>query len=170
MILPNVPGAADAAETLLSIFSGLFIVLLLSINTVTDVKTMRIAPKPTYVLAFALLLLRTVLMFCRKESLSAFLFALMASLAPGLLLKFLSLISPRMIGGGDGTVIIALGCATSLDTILAILFFSFLCAGFYGIILLFRRRGVKAEFPFMPFLSLGTAAAGISGFLMRYHR
>lgn len=170
MIFLNVPAAADAVESFLTVLSCLLTALLLIINTLSDIRSMRISVRPTLYLGLMLLLLR-FFPFLLSGRIDVTLFtSLVLSLLPGILLKVLSFVSPSMIGGGDGDVIFALGCALSFDDMLFTLLWAFLAAGAYGLVLLLRHRNVRTEFPFIPFLSAGTAVTGVIHLILRYSR
>lgn len=170
MIFLNVHAAADAIERTLNVVSLLLTALLLFINTVSDIRAMRISLKATRYLGLSLLLLRFCRIFPTGEPVAGFFASLILSLLPGIFFKALSLILPSMIGGGDGDVICALGCALTFDDILFSLLWAFLAAGIYGLILLTRHRNVRMEFPFIPFLSAGTAATAVMHLILRYCR
>lgn len=168
MIFLNVPAAADAVKRTLSILSFALTALLLIINTVSDIRSMQIAVKATRYLTLILLLLRICPVLFTGQIDAAFISSLFLSLLPGILLKAFSLICPEMIGGGDGDIICALGCALTFDDVLFSLLWAFLAAGIYGLILLIRHRSIRSEFPFIPFLSIGTAITGIFHLILRY--
>lgn len=168
MIFLNVPAAVGAADRALSTLSCFLTALLLIVNTVSDIRSMRIAIRPTRCLALGLLAIRVLSALCRRETPASLILSLILSLLPGLLLKVLSLIAPAMIGGGDGDVVLALGCVLSFDDILNALLWSFLAAGIYGLMLLIRRQSARTEFPFIPFLSVGTAVSCAIRLIVRY--
>lgn len=170
MIFLNVPAAADAVRRSLTALSCLFTAMLLIVNSLSDIRSMRISVRPTRYLGLVLLLLRFCPVLLSGQIGLTWITSLILSLLPGILLKLLSFVSPSMIGGGDGDVICALGCSLSFDDMLFTLLWAFLAAGTYGLVLLLRHRNVRTEFPFIPFLSAGTAVTGIIHLILRYSR
>ena len=87
-------------------------------------------------------------------------YVLAAILASGFFL-FLYLISRgQWMGFGDVKLAILLGLLLGFPSILVGLFLSFFFGAIIGVVLLFfKKKGLKSEMPFAPFLIIGTLAA-----------
>lgn len=74
------------------------------------------------------------------------------------------LIKNNAFGGGDIKLMAACGLILGWKNLLCGFFFGVLCAGVYAIIALVKKdAGMKSEFAFGPYLSLGIAAALLYG-------
>ncbi len=90
---------------------------------------------------------------------------LIMTIMPGIFLVFLSCVSGRKLGTGDGIVFIMIGLISSLQRVLFILMSSLLLTSIFSICLLASGKGKKnQEIPYVPFITAGfvlTVLAGI---------
>ncbi|MCD6550223.1 prepilin peptidase [bacterium] len=95
------------------------------------------------------------------ESVDSILRAVFAGFCAGGFFLFIYLLSQgKWMGFGDVKLAVFLGFLVSWPNILVALFFAFLIGAIIGIILiLFRKRSLKSEVPFAPFLVAGTLIA-----------
>ena len=139
--------------------SGLWImrllpVIFLGVNTITDLRKKQVSLISLAVFSVAgigaiLLLYKIEDPYVSIETLRSMAFGVLA----GVLLLLLSLASDGAIGKGDGLVTIIMGFYLGLWRVLVLLMGSFLTCGFFGAILLWRKRaGRKSRLPLMPFM------------------
>ncbi len=70
-----------------------------------------------------------------------------------------SLASKGQIGMGDGIVMAALGAWLGFWTAARVLLYALMAAALWSVVLLVRRKGIGAQFPFVPCLLAAEAAA-----------
>ncbi len=81
------------------------------------------------------------------------------SLLPGAFLLFVSLLSRREVGFGDGFLLLAAGPALGVGvSILGLFTALFTSSIFSGILIVMRKAGRRTRIPFVPFLALGMGA------------
>ena len=89
---------------------------------------------------------------------------LFAGLVPGIFFLFVSFVTRQGIGYGDSILILILGASVGLQREMKILLAAFGISGIWAGVLLYRKRGnMKQEFPFVPFLLIGTVLALLAG-------
>lgn len=117
----------------------------LLINSWTDIKYRLIDMRCTIVY-FGI---TSLILIYQKES-----FLGMGCL-PGAFLCFLSFITKRHIGVGDGVMVLVIGCIVGLEEILYILQLGFIIAAIWGILLVLKRVRKGYSIPFAPCLLVG---------------
>lgn len=74
-------------------------------------------------------------------------------LVPGMVLFGLTFFCGQAIGQGDCLVLMTCGCILGLNKVLELMFWAFVFAGSWAVLLMARKRaGRKTQLPFMPFL------------------
>ena len=73
---------------------------------------------------------------------------------PGVLLCFLAVWQPKVLGKGDGLVAIAYGCLYGWRNTVIWLMYSFLLVAIVGVFAKVLSRKKRLQLPFVPFMSL----------------
>lgn len=91
-------------------------------------------------------------------------YVLASAIGTGFFLAIFLVSRGRWMGFGDVKLAILLGLLLGFPNILVGLFLSFFFGAILGVILLFlKKRGLKSEIPFAPFLIIGTLVAMVYG-------
>lgn len=128
---------------------SVIVLTLLILNTILDMRFMRISKLSLYMGGGLGIIL---FIFSR----SAFEKERILALLPGILCLIISLCTKEAIGKGDGLLILVMGEYLCFSHILGICMMAFFFAG--ALALVFRRRWKKTgrkEIPFVPFLLIG---------------
>lgn len=140
------------------IYSYIFLLLVLLVATVFDIKSKTI-PIILIIISLPICAILFYYNICKqKESLYLSLIAFI----PGLLIIILNLVKVKLIGLGDGFLLIfCAACLTGRAFILATCFSLLLCS-FYSIFLIaVRHANRKSTIPFSPFLLSGLICNGL---------
>lgn len=81
---------------------------------------------------------------------------------PGLFFLLLSFTLKESLGGGDGIILILIGCILGFFQAINIMIAACMLSSVYSLFLiLIEKKDFKEETPFLPFLFLGTIICGI---------
>ena len=134
-------------------------ILMLSAGTWTDIREKSVDLRPIFLAGLAGFAIRVIL---RDESVPA----LLAALAPGMLLLAAALASRGGVGMGDGLCVLVLGLYFPPEEVWMILFISLSFGGILGALFLFRGRERGYAFPFLPCLLSGCLCCAVTGLIM----
>lgn len=125
------------------------ILLILTVNGLSDLRTCRIFP------GFTLLLLLAGIIARKGVDLTA--------LFPGLLFLLTAVLTKERVGAGDGIVLLACGAWSDLITVCKILIPAIIGALLTGVVVKAARSVGKVTLPFVPFLWLSYMILLVSG-------
>jgi len=122
------------------------VVLMLALETVADIRSRKVS-----VIRLAIFTILGIVLNIVKAYQPVW--SMIGGMAIGLLVILFAKISGEGIGYGDGVLFIASGAFLGLNDNLRLLFFSLIFAAVTGgICLLMRRKTIKSEIPFIPFV------------------
>lgn len=90
-----------------------------------------------------------------------------SGLIPGMICFLISFLTREAFGYGDSVVVTACGISLGLEKTAELLVMSFFLSALWAVFLcIFRKAGLKKEFPFLPFLSAAFVLQIITGLSM----
>ena len=145
-------------NTLIMIILNIFLVCILSILTVTDIRRNII---PNKILG-VLLLSWSLIVFCSmifsfEEGLHFLFSSLTGGLIGGLIFLLCYFLSKKQLGAGDVKLVFIIGLFVTGQCIIGCIFYGVVLCCFFSIVQLLRKKiGVKDGVPLVPFLYIGT--------------
>ena len=89
-----------------------------------------------------------------------------AAIVSFILMKLLSIISRKQVGGGDIAIMTVTGLYTGISTLISILFTSVTLAGLFSVIFIVSKKAnKKTEIPFAPFILAATVLLVLIGYV-----
>ena len=124
--------------------------------TIKDIRTKRING---YICLFGIL----AAIFVRERILEEAGIRMMMDAVPGIIIYIVAFLTKEKIGKGDALSLIFIGMAAGIETVLSALFISLsITALLSGILLILKKVKRDTKLPFLPFLSIGVIAGGLS--------
>lgn len=130
--------------------------ILLIYSSITDIKKREISGN-------AMLIFSVLGIICCALSGSTGLLDIILGIGVGIFMIVISIVTKGELGLGDGILLCVTGLYFGFIGNLQLLLMSLLFSAVFSIVLYFKNRNLKAEYPFVPFLFLSYSIMATSG-------